>query len=99
MLPGPDDPVVLSWSAPAEGECPDADHVLGEIRRYVGPARADRKPIPANVVIRRAGAGAWQLLFRTGQGTTQGERAFHDASGAAVSDAALSLLARLHVTS
>lgn len=93
MLPGPDDPVVLSWSAPAEAECPDAAHVLGEIRRYVGPARPDRKPIRANVVIRAAGAGSWQMVLRTEQGTSQGERIFRDASCDAMSDAAVVVLA------
>src|SRR4249920_594141 len=60
-----DNPIVLSWSVPPEGECPDATYILGEIRRFVGPARADRKPIRANVVIRRAGAGVWQMVMKT----------------------------------
>jgi len=93
MLPSPDDPVVLSWTAPDEAECPDAAHVLGEIRRYVGPARADRKPIRANVAIRAAGAGIWQMVLKTEQGTTQGERIFRDASCGAMSDAAVVVLA------
>ena len=88
-----DNPIVLSWSVPPEGECPDATYILGEIRRYVGPARADRQPIRANVVIRRAGAGVWQMVMKTEQGPSHGERTFRDASCDAISDAAVVVLA------
>ena len=88
-----DNPIELSWSVPPEGECPDATYILGEIRRYVGPGRADRKPIRANVVIRRAGAGVWQMVMKTEQGPSHGERTFRDASCDAISDAAVAVLA------
>jgi hypothetical protein len=91
--PAVDDPILLSWTAPGDGDCPNAAYVLGEIRRYVGPARADRKPIRANAVIRAAGSGAWQMVLKTEQGNTQGERIFRDASCTAISDAAVVVLA------
>jgi hypothetical protein len=99
MLPGLvlattlDDPVTLSWSAPSEGECPDASYVLGEIRRHIGPARPDRKPIRATVVIRRAGAASWQMVLKTEQAGIEGERTIRDSSCAAISDAAVVVLA------
>jgi hypothetical protein len=99
MLPGPvlatmlDEPIALSWSAPAEGDCTDAAYVLGEIRRHIGPARPDRKPIRASVVIRRAGATSWQMDLKTEQGGTEGERTIRDSSCAAISDAAVVVLA------
>jgi hypothetical protein len=90
---GADDPVVLSWTAPSDADCPDAAYALREIRRHIGPARSERKPISANVVIRAAKAGLYQMVLKTEQGGTEGERILSDASCGAVADAAVVVLA------
>jgi hypothetical protein len=90
---GADEPVILSWSAPADADCPDGAYALREIRRHLGPARNERKPIRANVVIRAVRAGYYQMVLKTQQGDAEGERILHDASCGAVADAAIVVLA------
>src|SRR5207248_7493988 len=89
-------PVLLSWSAPADANCPDASYVLREVRRHVGPARPDHPPIRASVAIRavRPGPGAaFQMVLQTEQGETKGQRVLQDESCGAVADAAVVVLA------
>jgi hypothetical protein len=89
-----EDPVVLSWSAPPESPCPDAAYVLREIRRRVGAAHPDRRPIRATVTIRAArAAGPFQMTLETEQADTKGERVLQDESCVAVADAAVVVLA------
>jgi hypothetical protein len=89
-----EDPVVLSWSAPADANCPDAAYVLREVRRRVGPARPEHPPVRANVAIHAARPGApFQMVLRTEQGETKGERVLQDDSCGAVADAAVVVLA------
>src|SRR6266704_496592 len=91
-----EDPVVLSWSAPADANCPDANYVLREVRKHVGPARPDHPPIRASVAIRavRPGPGApFQMVLQTEQGETKGQRVLQDESCSAVADGAIVVLA------
>jgi hypothetical protein len=89
---GADEPVILSWSAPADGSCPDQAYALGEIHRHVGSPPTDRAPIRASVVIRTRG-GSYEVVLQTEQGDVVGERIFRDASCGAVADAAIVVLA------
>src|SRR5258705_2084739 len=89
---GADEPVILSWSVPSEADCPDATYALHEIRRHLGPAPAERPPIRASVVIRGA-RGRYQMVLKTEQRDTEGERVLSDASCGAVADAAIVVLA------
>jgi hypothetical protein len=91
-----EDPVDLAWSAPVDGSCPDAEYVSSEVRRRVGPARADRPTIRASVAIRASSSTAaahFQMVLRTEQGEARGERVLEDESCRAVADAAAVVLA------
>jgi hypothetical protein len=91
---GGDVPVSLSWVTPNGSGCPDAAYVLAEIRRYVGAGVANhRAPVSATATIRADEAGGFQLILKTADGETSGERAFRDESCRALADATVVILA------
>jgi hypothetical protein len=90
----PHQSVLLSWMTPEGSGCPDAAYVLAEVHRFVGEGAArHRAPISATATIRAVESGGFQLILKTGDGESSGERTFRDESCRALADAAVVILA------
>jgi hypothetical protein len=82
-----EEPLRLSWRAPAE--CPSADAVRGAALRNARGARG--APLEADAVVERG--ERWTVTLRTRRGASIGERRLDAASCAALADATAVILA------